>query len=34
MEPLVNKPNLGAAVFALIFIVSLFMLLADKAVAR
>ena len=34
MEPLVNKPTLGAVVFAVIFIASLFMLLADQAVAR
>jgi hypothetical protein len=34
MEQLVNKPGLGAVVFAIIFIASLFMLLADKAVAR
>jgi hypothetical protein len=34
MEQLVNKPSLGAVVFAVIFIASIFMLLADKAVAR
>jgi hypothetical protein len=34
MDELVNKPSLGAVVFAVIFIASLFMLLADKAVAR
>jgi len=34
MEQLVNKPSLGAVVFAVIFIASLFMLLADQAVAR
>jgi preprotein translocase subunit SecE len=34
MEQLVNKPSLGAVVFAVIFIASLFMLLADQAMAR
>jgi preprotein translocase subunit SecE len=34
MEQLVNKPSLSAVVFAVIFIASLFMLLADQAVAR
>ena len=34
MEQLVNKPSLGVVVFAVIFIASIFMLLADKAVAR
>lgn len=34
MEQLVNKPSLGALVFAVIFVASLFMLLADQAMAR
>lgn len=34
MEQLVKKPNLGAVVFAIIFIASLFMLLADQAATR
>jgi hypothetical protein len=34
MEQLVNKPAFGAVVFAVIFVASLFMLLADHAMAR
>jgi hypothetical protein len=34
MEELRDKPNLGAVVFAVIFVASLLMLLADHAVAR
>jgi preprotein translocase subunit SecE len=34
MEQLVKKPSLGAVVFAVIFVASLFLLLADQAVAR
>ncbi len=34
MEQLVRKPSMGAVVFAVIFVASLFMLLADRAVGR
>jgi hypothetical protein len=34
MDQLLDKSRVGAIIFAVVFIVSIFMLLADQAVAR